>query len=109
MKLDAEGYEQEVLEGARETLRRCRPVLSLELEERHRPGCTGAVPALLGALGYETRFFLDGEFCPLTAFDAAGMQRASPDPAVFGASDPYVFTFYAWPEERAAEVLSALR
>lgn len=109
VKLDAEGYEQEVLEGARETLRRCRPVLSLELEERHRPGCTGAVPALLGALGYETRFFLDGEFRPLTAFDAAVMQRASPDPAVFGASDPYVFTFYAWPEERAAEVLSALR
>jgi hypothetical protein len=27
---------------------------------------------------------------------------------VFGASDPYVFTFSAWPQERAAETLSAL-
>jgi FkbM family methyltransferase len=105
MKVDAEGFEQEVLEGARATLSRCRPVLSLELEERHRAGATRDVPALLAALGYETRFWLDGAMRPLAAFDAATMQVASPDPAVFGASDPYVFTFYAWPQERTAEVL----
>ena len=108
MKVDAEGFEQEVLEGARATLRRCRPVLSLELEERHRAGATSDVPALLAALGYETCFWLDGAMRPLAAFDAATMQVASPDPAVFGASDPYVFTFYAWPQERAAEVLRLL-
>lgn len=108
MKVDAEGFEQEVLEGARATLRRCRPVLSLELEERHRAGATHDVPALLAALGYETRFWLDGAMRPLSAFDPATMQVASPDPAIFGASDPYVFTFYAWPRERAAEVLRAL-
>lgn len=108
MKVDAEGFEQEVLEGARATLRRCRPVLSLELEERHRAGATRDVPALLAALGYETRFWLDGAMRPLSAFDPATMQVASPDPAVFGASDPYVFTFYAWPTERAAEVLRLL-
>ena len=107
MKVDAEGFEQEVLEGARATLRRCRPVLSLELEERHREGATRDVPALLAALGYETCFWLDGAMRPLSAFDAATMQVASSDPAVFGASDPYVFTFYAWPTERAAEVLEA--
>lgn len=108
IKLDAEGYEQEVLEGARETLTRCRPVLSLELEERHRAGATRDVPALLASLGYETRFWLEGAMQPLAAFDPATMQVASADPAVFGASDPYVFTFYAWPEERAAEILSVL-
>jgi hypothetical protein len=80
-------------------------VLSLELEERHREGATRDVPALLAALGYETGFWLDGAMRPLSAFDPATMQVASPDPAVFGASDPYVFTFYAWPQERAAEVL----
>lgn len=108
MKVDAEGFEQEVLEGARATLRRCRPVLSLELEERHREGATRDVPALLAALGYETRFWLDGAMRPLAAFDPARMQVASPDPAVFGASDPYVFTFYAWPAERAAEISAVL-
>jgi FkbM family methyltransferase len=108
VKVDAEGFEQEVLEGARATLLRCRPVLSLELEERHRAGATRDVPALLAALGYETRFWLEGAMRPLAAFDAATMQVASPDPAVFGASEPYVFTFYAWPAERAPEVLAAL-
>ncbi|WP_137177553.1 FkbM family methyltransferase [Roseomonas sp. AR75] len=108
LKVDVEGHEQEVLEGGRETLARCRPVISLELEERHRAGSTRDVPALLAALGYETRFWLDGAMQPLSAFDPATMQVASSDPAVFGASDPYVFTFYAWPVERAAEVLAAL-
>jgi FkbM family methyltransferase len=108
LKVDAEGFEEEVLAGARATLTRCRPVLSLEIEERHRAGATRDVPALLSALGYETWFWLDGAMRPLSAFDAATMQVASPDPAVFGASDPYVFTFYAWPTERAAEVLAAL-
>jgi FkbM family methyltransferase len=108
VKLDAEGFEREVLEGARATLTRCRPVLSLEVEERHRAGSTHDVPALLAALGYETRFWLGGAMRPLAEFDAATMQEASPDPAVFAASDPYVFTFYAWPQERAGEVLAAL-
>jgi FkbM family methyltransferase len=108
MKVDAEGYEEEVLAGARETLTRCRPVISLEVEERHRAGATRDVPGLLAALGYETRFWLDGAMRPMAEFDAATMQVASADPAVFGASEPYVFTFYAWPAERSAEVLAAL-
>ncbi|WP_237214447.1 FkbM family methyltransferase [Falsiroseomonas oryziterrae] len=108
MKVDAEGFEEEVLRGAAATLTRCRPVLSLEVEERHRAGSTRDVPALLASLGYETRFWLGGAMRPLAEFDAATMQVASPDPSVFGASDPYVFTFYAWPIERAAEVLARL-
>ncbi|WP_439597144.1 FkbM family methyltransferase [Falsiroseomonas sp.] len=108
VKLDAEGFEEEVLAGARATLTRCRPVLSLEVEERHRPGSTRDVPALLAGLGYECWFTLDGDWHPHAAFDAATMQQASPDPAVFAASDPYVFTFFAWPAERSAAIQAAL-
>jgi FkbM family methyltransferase len=107
-KIDAEGAEEEVLRGGLSTLRRCRPVLSLEVEERHRAGATRDVPALLATLGYETWFWLDGRMRPLPEFDAATMQVASPDPAVFAASDPYIFTFYAWPAERSVEVLARL-
>lgn len=108
VKLDAEGHEYEVLAGGRETLRRCRPVLSLEVEERHRPGSTWAVPAFLDGLGYETRFWYAGAFHPMAAFDRATMQVASPDPADFRASDPYIFTFFAWPREDAPWALRAL-
>ena len=108
IKLDAEGAEYEVLRGARETLRRCRPVLTLELEERHREGSTWAVPAFLDALGYETCFALDGRWWPVAALDRPRMQRASPDPSVFAASDPYVFNFYGWPRERDAEARALL-
>lgn len=109
VKLDAEGFEQEVLEGATETLLRCRPVLSLEVEERHRAGSTRDVPALLARLGFEAWFVLDGAWRPHADFDAATMQVASPDPAVFAASDLYVFTFFAWPAERSAAIRTALQ
>jgi Methyltransferase FkbM domain len=53
IKVDVEGAELEVLRGARMTLRRWRPLLSIEIEERHRTGSTRAVPELLHELGYE--------------------------------------------------------
>lgn len=109
VKLDAEGAEYEVLRGARETLLRCRPVLSIEIEERHRAGSTWAVPAYLDALGYDAFWECWGEWRPMAAFDRAGMQRASPDPTVFVASEPYVFVFYFLPRERAGVMLAALR
>jgi FkbM family methyltransferase len=109
VKLDAEGAEYEVLRGARETLLRCRPVLSIEIEERHRPGSTWAVPAFLDALGYDTYWEHWDEWRPVAAFDRARMHRASPNPALFEASDPYVFVFYALPRERAEGMLARLR
>jgi FkbM family methyltransferase len=109
LKIDAEGAEYEILRGARETLLRCRPVMTIEIEERHREGSTWSVPAFLDALGYEVLFELGGRWCPIAALDRATMQRASPDPAVFAASDPYVFVFYALPREDAAGLLARLQ
>ena len=109
VKLDAEGAEYEVLRGARETLLRCHPVLSIEIEERHRPGSTWAVPAFLDALGYDTFWEHWDEWRPMAAFDRDAMHRASSNPAVFEASDPYVFVFYALPREHAEAMLARLR
>ncbi|PZW45721.1 FkbM family methyltransferase [Humitalea rosea] len=109
LKIDAEGAEYEVLRGARETLRRCRPVITVEIEERHRAGSTWAVPAFLDALEYEVLFELEGRWFPVAALDRATMQRASPDPSVFEASHPYVFIFYALPREQAVTALTLIR
>ena len=109
IKLDAEGAEYEILRGARETLLRCRPVLTLEVEERHREGSTYAVPAYFDALGYDVFFELKGTWHPMADLDRATMQRASSDPSVFEASDPYVFVFYALPREESSAMLDTLR
>jgi FkbM family methyltransferase len=109
IKLDAEGAEYEILRGAQETLLRCRPVLTLEVEERHRQGSTYAVPAYLDALGYDVFFELNSAWHPMADLDRATMQRASPDPSVFEASDPYVFVFYALPREESNAMLETLR
>jgi FkbM family methyltransferase len=109
VKLDAEGAEYEVLRGGRETLLRNRPILSIEIEERHREGATWAVPAYLDALGYDTLFEQWGRWRPIAEFHRPTMQRASPDPTVFAASDPYIFVFYALPREHAAAMLATLR
>lgn len=109
VKLDAEGAEYEVLRGGAVTLRRCRPILSIEIEERHRVGSTWAVPAFLDALGYDGFWEHWGEWRPMAQFDRATMQVASPDPSVFSASDPYIFVFYFLPREQAPALLDRLR
>jgi FkbM family methyltransferase len=108
VKLDAEGAEEEVIAGGRATLARCRPVISAEVEERHRAGSTARVPAMLDALGYSGWFWNAGALHPLAGFDAATMQAASTDPSEFWASDPYVFIFFFLPREDEAAMLARL-
>jgi FkbM family methyltransferase len=101
IKLDAEGAEYEVLRGGQTLLSAQRPIVSVELEERHRAGCTYAVPAFMDALGYACLFMAGGRMRPFAAFDRATMQRSSPSPASHEYSDPYVNCFYFIPREFA--------
>ena len=109
LKIDVEGAEAEVLQGAWATLSRWRPCLSIEIEERHREGSTRLVPELLHRLGYEGWFEFFGEWRRIEQLDLATMQRASPSPAEFTVSDPYVFTFYFVPSERRQELARLAR
>lgn len=109
MKIDVEGAEREVLAGARDTLRRCQPILSVEIEERHRPGSTKAVPALLRDLGYRGYFEFWGDWRPIETLDVDTMQKGSPSPAAFEVSDPYVFAFYFVVEARVPDLARLAR
>lgn len=52
IKIDVEGHELAVLRGARETLARSRPVLVIEMEERHTKRRIEDLIAEVEALGY---------------------------------------------------------
>jgi len=66
VKIDVEGHELEVLEGAQQTLRTQRPNLLIEIEERHRPGSVGKVIDLLTHFGYRGCVLIDGELCAVS-------------------------------------------
>jgi FkbM family methyltransferase len=52
MKIDVEGHELAVLEGASGIIERHHPRLLIECEERHRDGAVGSVRKLLDGYGY---------------------------------------------------------
>jgi hypothetical protein len=60
IKVDVEGHEFSVLEGARQTIERCRPSIIVEVEEVHNPGSLSRVRAFLESRGYSGFFFDDG-------------------------------------------------
>jgi FkbM family methyltransferase len=75
IKIDVEGHERAVLAGGLATLTRDRPVLLVEIEERHAPGATAEVPHLLAELGYDGAFLLDGQVVPVRDFRPEVHQR----------------------------------
>lgn len=75
VKIDVEGFEVEVLDGAMQLVSARRPVLLIEIEERHAKGAIAAVRARLEAAGYDGYFVDQRRFLPMASFDAARMQN----------------------------------
>jgi FkbM family methyltransferase len=69
IKIDVEGHEEAVVKGGMQTIRRDRPSLIIEAEERHNPGTIGRLTSVLRPLGYEGYFLKDGGLRPLDSFD----------------------------------------
>ena len=90
LKCDVEGHELNVFRGAEQLLRRDRPVLLFECEQRHHGGRPIAeVFTYLEELGYSGRFFDGSRLAPLAEFDPRRHQ-ASPDAP--GYCNNFVFT-----------------
>lgn len=75
IKIDVEGHELSVLDGAVETIRRCRPRVLVELLETLAPGCIEEARAYFDRLGYRGYFVHQGVLKPIERFSAAEMQN----------------------------------
>jgi len=71
IKCDCEGHELEVFRGAEGVLRRDRPVLLFECEQRHMPGSSPtAIFGYLQGLGYRGWYFGPAGLAPVEQFRA---------------------------------------
>jgi FkbM family methyltransferase len=113
IKIDVEGHEHSVLQGAERTIERCRPRVLVEAEERHAPGSVRRIQAFFRRFGYRGYFVLHRRLAPIECFDPARMQR-SEDIADYTLGVPraqferYINNFLFLPREEPSTMLAQL-
>lgn len=60
IKIDVEGFERAVIEGALETIRRCKPAMLVEIEEKNSGEKPEAIVEWINSLGYRCLYLADG-------------------------------------------------
>ena len=103
IKIDVEGFEDSVLEGAEETIRRERPNLLIEIEERHRAGAVHNTNSWASLRGY-SGYFVDGP--RLRSIDEFRLDSDQPISNVFetGRRGRYINNFIFVARDRSAEL-----
>jgi len=69
VKIDVEGHEREVLDGASRIIASDKPSFLIEIEERHRTDSVGDVSRLLEDRGYQGFFVQGNNIRPMHEFD----------------------------------------
>jgi FkbM family methyltransferase len=100
IKIDVEGHEYDVIEGASRTLSLSRPALLVEVEQRHIGRPIGEVFNKILNFGYQGFFLLKGGLTSLENFDAVRYQSIEN----FGESKgPYINNFLFLDRKRFAD------
>lgn len=93
VKIDVEGNELAVLEGASQTVSDSRPIVQVEAEERHRTDAVPSVCEWFAELGYEGWYSSKGNLVSMASFEAE-MQAGEP-----ATNSDYVNNFLFFPKE----------
>ena len=103
IKIDVEGHEEKVIEGAVNTIARERPNIVVEAEERHNAGSVLRLANRFHDLGYDG-FFVDRGFVrDVASFDLSQDQPPG-NVSVRGKVGRYINNFIYIPAERRAAI-----
>jgi hypothetical protein len=106
IKIDVEGHEEAVLDGASALIAVQRPVLMIELNEDFNRGVVNRLAARYAALNYRGLFLSQGKLHQIAEFDPARHQN--PDNLKPRHKLPpgreYINNFVFVPEEKAARI-----
>jgi FkbM family methyltransferase len=114
IKIDVEGHQQAVLDGAVATIRRCRPRLLVEVEERLSPGGLTLAKAFFKELGYRGYYVHDRSLKPIDQFSIARLQKPSNLPDLTAPLEQrqrfgqYLYNFIFLPPDEPTETLRRL-
>ena len=100
IKIDVEGHEAFVLDGAVDTIARERPVLIVEIEERHHRGRSNEVFDRLLSRGYTCQFVRNNRLHPFLISMIEELQPVEMEPEFGFKQDGYINNFIFVPEER---------
>ncbi|MFZ4856697.1 MAG: FkbM family methyltransferase [Desulfuromonadaceae bacterium] len=68
IKIDVEGYESFVIRGAEQTIRKDKPVLLVEIEQRHLDRPITDIFNMIIEYGYHGYYYLDGKYVDVSNF-----------------------------------------
>lgn len=77
IKIDVEGHEVEVVSGAMSLIKRERPNILVESEERHHPGSLKMIRDLLEPAGYRGYFIAHDSLVEIEKFSPGTMQNTA--------------------------------
>ena len=108
IKIDVEGHEEAVLDGASVLIASQRPMLMIELDESLNKGALARLAARYAALNYRALFLSHGKLRPVSEFDAARHQNPAnlrPRHKLPPGAE-YINNFVFVPEEKAERLPS---
>jgi FkbM family methyltransferase len=110
IKIDVEGHEEAVLDGATALIASQRPVLMIELDESLNKGARARLAARYAALNYRAFFLSHGKLRPVSEFDPTRHQNpANLKPRhKLARGAEYINNFVFVPEEKNARILARL-